>query len=203
MASVQVQSGDTCFLWHDSWGGTTLSLTMPHLFSFAKSKNVSVLKARSVPDVNQLFQLPLSQEAFDQLLALAQLLDELPDSDQSDAWTYSWGSPLFAPTKAYKHLIGTRQVHISFTWLWKCSTQKKHKAFFWLLLNDRLSTRNLLKRKNRVLPSYDCVLCHFLVEETLDHLFWAVVLPRAAGPLFIYSCTQVTLSQPWSPSKIS
>jgi hypothetical protein len=73
--------------------------------------------------------------------------------------------------KAYTHLIGTRHVHPTFHWLWKSAAQKKHKVFFWLLLKDRLSTRNILKRKNRALPSYDCVLCPLQSEETLEHLF--------------------------------
>jgi hypothetical protein len=33
------------------------------------------------------------------------------------------------------------------------------KVFFWLLLKDRLNTCNLLLRKNKILPSYNCVLC--------------------------------------------
>jgi hypothetical protein len=61
--------------------------------------------------------------------------------------------------KAYKKLIGTWQVDVCFHWLWKCSAQKKHKVFFWLLLKDRLSTRNILRRKNKALHSYDCVPC--------------------------------------------
>jgi hypothetical protein len=48
---------------------------------------------------------------------------------------------------------------------------EKNKVLFWLLLKDRLSTRNILKRKNRALPSYDCVLCQLQLEETLEHLF--------------------------------
>ena len=43
--------------------------------------------------------------------------------------------------------------------------------FFWFLLNDRLSTRELLKRKNMALPSYSCVCCTLSVEESVFHLF--------------------------------
>jgi hypothetical protein len=106
---------------------------------------------------HQLIQLPISQEAYDLLLLLPQDLDDLPIIDQLDIWTYIWRSPTYQPTKAYKHLIGTRQVHPSFNWLWKSSIQKKHKVFFGILLKDRLSTRNLLRRKNKVLPSDECV----------------------------------------------
>jgi hypothetical protein len=35
----------------------------------------------------------------------------------------------------------------------------KHKIFFWLLLNDRINTKDLLQRKNYNLDSYTCDMC--------------------------------------------
>ena len=76
-------------------------------------------------------------------------------------------------TKAYRVLIGHTEVHPAFKWIWRSSCQYKHKVFFWILLKDRLSTRELLRRKNMDLPSYDCVLCtQPPTEETLEHLFF-------------------------------
>jgi len=43
--------------------------------------------------------------------------------------------------------------------------------FFWLLLKNRLSTRNILRHKTMVLDSYECEMCSSGVEETLEHLF--------------------------------
>jgi hypothetical protein len=40
-------------------------------------------------------------------------------------------------------------------------------------MKDRLSTRNILKRKNMVLDSYDCAFCPSAIEETVQHLFWS------------------------------
>jgi len=54
--------------------------------------------------------------------------------------------------KAYRDLISHTNVH-------PLSCQYKHKVFFWLLLRDRFTTRELNKRKNMGFPSYDCVLC--------------------------------------------
>jgi hypothetical protein len=154
------------------WGGSMRSQGFPQLFSFAKTVNISVRRAAEILDLNQFFQLPISTEAFQQLLVLAQDLADLSlEHDQDDVWTYSWGSTIYWPIKAYKVLLGSRQVHPCFSWLWKASAQKKHKVFFWLLLKDRLSTRNILRRKNKVLPSYDCVLCQLHLDETLEHLF--------------------------------
>ena len=45
------------------------------------------------------------------------------------------------------------------------------RFFFWLLLKDRLSTRELLRRRNMELPDYNCVHCNTPTEETLEHLF--------------------------------
>lgn len=42
---------------------------------------------------------------------------------------------------------------------------------FFVTSKRQLSTRNILRRKNRVLPSYDCVLCGTNSEKTLQHLF--------------------------------
>jgi hypothetical protein len=45
-------------------------------------------------------------------------------------------------------------------------------VFFWLLLNDRLNTRNLLRHKRFHVQSTACVLCNLDTEETLMHLFF-------------------------------
>jgi len=44
-------------------------------------------------------------------------------------------------------------------------------SFVLLLLKDRLSTRDLLRRKGMVLQSHSYVLCNQNMEETLEHLF--------------------------------
>jgi hypothetical protein len=49
----------------------------------------------------------------------------------------------------------------------------KCKVFFWQLLNDRLSTRELLKQRNMVLNDYNCILCNLGTEESLVHLLLA------------------------------
>uniref|UniRef100_A0A8R7U6Y7 Reverse transcriptase zinc-binding domain-containing protein n=1 Tax=Triticum urartu TaxID=4572 RepID=A0A8R7U6Y7_TRIUA len=68
--------------------------------------------------------------------------------------------------------MGPTNTHFLFRILWKASNLLRHKIFFWLLLHDRVNTRNLLKRKSMVLSSYDCALCNDSTEETCHHLFW-------------------------------
>ena len=61
-------------------------------------------------------------------------------------------------------------VHDAFKWLWKSACQNKHKVFFWFLLQDRLNTRDLLRRRNKDLPDYNYVCCPNSIQETLVHL---------------------------------
>lgn len=98
------------------------------------------------------------------------LIQALPQSADHDIWKYNWGDK-FSSSRAYKLLKGHQQVHIIHKWLWEYLCQPKHKVFFWLLIKDRLSTRNILKRRNMQLPSYTCVLCLQDTEETCCHLF--------------------------------
>jgi hypothetical protein len=81
------------------------------------------------------------------------------------------GVPIFTSSKAYKHLLGTIPVSPIYNWLWSSDCLPKRKVFFWLALKDRLSTRELLKRKHMELQSYNCVLCLQNIEESLHHLF--------------------------------
>jgi hypothetical protein len=59
------------------------------------------------------------------------------------------------------------------TWIWKSKCTPKIKFFAWLLLNDKLNTRNTLKRRNKFLEDgYNCPLCLNGLEETMEHLFF-------------------------------
>jgi len=123
----------------------------------------------SQQSLDALVNLPLSVEAFQQWQNVQILRDEQALSDQCDVWTCDWGQ--FSASKAYKFLMGHNQIPRAFFWLWETFCQPKHKVFFWLLMKDRLSTMNILRRKNMNLESSDCALCQLNTEETMEHLF--------------------------------
>ena len=134
-------------------------------------KNVSVQRVLSPTAIDHLFHLPLSLEAYAQFLLLSDKLDGLQLNSNHDTWSYIWGSLFFSSSKAYKQLTGHAIISPAFKWLWKNCCQHKHKIFFWLLLKDRLSTRDLLGRKGMILQSHDCVLCDQNTRETVEYLF--------------------------------
>jgi len=143
----------------------------PELFSFAKKPCISLASVLACNSTFTLFNLPLSVEAFNQFQNLQQCIQDQQQAVGIDVWKYIWGSNVFTSRKAYKQLMGTNSAHPIFKWIWKSSCQPKHKVFFWLIAQDRLSTRNILRRKHMHLPSYNCVLCPSNLEESSVHLF--------------------------------
>ena len=77
IATVNLVDERTCLLWCDIWEGQVCAQAYPELFSFAKLENLSVQKALSTTSIVQLFHLPLSSEAYSQLLLLCGKLDGL------------------------------------------------------------------------------------------------------------------------------
>jgi hypothetical protein len=100
------------------------------------------------------------------------LVQSIDFNNNSNSWTYIWGSENFSAKKCYNYLIGHQSVHHSFKWLWKSHYQAKHKVCYWLLLQNRPNTKGLLRRKNMVLDSYTCGLRILQKDEKLRHLFF-------------------------------
>jgi hypothetical protein len=107
-----------------------------------KNKRISYSQATLTEPFHRLFQLPLSEEAYAQLLLLEERVEQQHLTGESDWWIYIWGTSHFSSQKAYRHLLGHAEVHATFNWLWKSCCQNKHKVFCWLLIKDGLSTRN-------------------------------------------------------------
>ena len=143
----------------------------PKLFSFAKSKTITLAAGKDCPDLLSLFHLPLSNQAYAQLAQLSSDIQILTLTEEPDVWTCIWQSGSYSVSKAYRHLSGHAVVHPAFKRIWKSSYQSKHKIFSWLMLKDRLSTMELLRRKNIELQNNNCVLCNRLIKESLCHLF--------------------------------
>jgi hypothetical protein len=172
MASSRPLSGSSVHLWEDMWDDILPKLNFPELFSFARNKSITLQKAVSLQaQLHRIFHIPLSEEAFTQYVELQGILSNLPRTDDKDRWEYIWGSGTFSCPKAYKHLKGQMDIHPAFNWLWNSSCQLKHKIFFWLLLQNKLSTRGVLRRRNMTLEDYGCAICGTGIEESVEHLF--------------------------------
>lgn len=105
-------------VWKDKWLNQTLQQDFPECYSFAKNKSISVSKAFSLSTIFELFNLPLSQIAFDQVQILQQLMDATNLENNVDIWAYTGGSTKFS-SRMYKMLIGHHQTDPTFRGLEK------------------------------------------------------------------------------------
>jgi hypothetical protein len=163
-------------LWSDKWTDTMLLESFPQLYSFAKNKDITLqqVKYLNLDELYDHFQLPLSLVAVEQINDLHIAISSIMDSNNTyDKWTLTVGENNFSTKKVYAALVKAPPAPKPFKWIWKSPCLPKHKFFFWLLLQDRLNTRDLLSRKNFQLESKNCVLCMEDADETLIHLFFS------------------------------
>lgn len=62
--------GSTIYLWNDWWNDIILNLQYLKLFSFTTNQNIRFMKGRLLTHPSKLFQLSLSQQAFEQFQCL-------------------------------------------------------------------------------------------------------------------------------------
>jgi len=74
MASLTVKDGRTSLLWEDLWDDSIPKWQFPHLYSFAKKKYITISEAKNTHHFHNLFQLPLSKEAFTQYNSLKETI---------------------------------------------------------------------------------------------------------------------------------
>lgn len=121
------------------------------------------------------FRIPMTRQAYNEFLELQNELSEMPPAalDENDSWVFIWGHQRYSSSKFYQYQFRSLQPHRSVTWIWKTKYVPKIKFFAWLLLNDRLNTRNILRRRKKFLEEgYSYVLCQDSVQETIEHLFF-------------------------------
>jgi hypothetical protein len=136
---------------------------------------VSLSKLKNAENLLDFFRLPMSRQAYNELLELQPYLANiaLSSENEKDSWSFIWGQQNYSSSKYYNLQFSSIQPNRTVVWIWETKCVPKIKFFAWLLLNDRLNTRNMLRRRNKVLvDGYNCVLCHEGAEETLEHLFF-------------------------------
>jgi hypothetical protein len=173
IAACQIGQGDTTLFWKDEWNNCIMQDQYQCLFSYLLNEDTSVKEFCSLDNIGDIFHLPLSPEAFQEYNEIQQITQNLNLSQSNnDTWTYKWGDS-YTSRKYYKFMYRLVNPPTPLSWIWKSKLWPKLKVFSWLLLVDRLNTRNMLKRRHFNIGNiYSCVLCNSGDEETLEHLFF-------------------------------
>jgi hypothetical protein len=121
---------------------TTRQEEYPHLFSFAKNKDISFSDAwnESNGSIYNLFNLPLSTIAHEELLSLWDDIHDQEPNDENDMWSPSWGD-YFSTKKMYNSLIGEHHTPKPTLDIWKTCDIPRQKFFALLMLHNRLNTK--------------------------------------------------------------
>jgi hypothetical protein len=173
IAKCTIGDGSTVTFWGDLWTSDILSIKFPSLFSFALNPDISVKDIVLAEGLDTIFQLPLSQPAFDELLELqTQLQSYTFQTDSADSWSLLWGNQVYSSRRYYNLLFQNFQASPIFTKLWKSKCTPRLKFFAWLLFVDRLNSRQMLLRRHFNVQPNSFVLCMTNSVEDLDHLFF-------------------------------
>lgn len=166
LASCPVNDDATISFWNDTWNLCVLNWKYAELYSYA-------VRAFIQADIENMLCFPLSTTASNQsgwITRSIQLFNL--NMEETNVWSYIWGSQAFLVKNAYLKLIGSNVTSPYFKWMWKSYCKSWLKFFFRLMLRDRINTRTLLRKKNRYLDSYDCALCNAVVQENRLHLLF-------------------------------
>lgn len=115
----------------------------------------------------------MSRTAFNEFQLFVTIMDQIRENIQhDDIWIYTWNG-LYTSSKYYHSTFISTVPPAPFCWIWKTKCIPRIKFFAWLLLSDRLNTKDILRRRGKFLEEgYLCPLCHDGVVETFMHLFF-------------------------------
>jgi hypothetical protein len=177
VTSVNIKDGATTLFWADKWNGVCPQERFPRLYSYTVNQTISVKEALLLTDINVLFERPLSQQAATELVDLQALIQGVVlQPDGKDEWKTIWKDGTYSAKRFYQHSFRGFTCSKVYGWIWKSQCLLKIKVFAWLLISDRLNTKDMIKRRHwNVTDEYHCVLCPAHCYEDRIHLFFECV----------------------------
>ena len=108
------------------------------------------------------------------------------DGESKDIWKWPSKSGAFMSKLYYDSCFSHLVVDPIFKWIWKCACRLKFKVFGWILLMDRLNTRDMMQRRHWIIQDDTCVLCNFAQHEDRAHLSLLATLVKGFGTILGY-----------------
>jgi hypothetical protein len=117
----------------------------------------------------------MSPQAFEEFQSLELLLDGVHcDSMVKDVWSTVWKDGVYTSCLYYKHCFKDVVASKIYAAIWSSKVMLRNKVFAWLLVSDRLNTRDMIRKRhwNVTNNQFHCVLCPTFSTEDWMHLFF-------------------------------
>ena len=100
-------------------------------------------------DLTDLFNLPLSAQAFQELNELQEILHNPSAAEAKDCWTWRLNHKgQYTSKKFYTLVHDPIQANPLLNWIWKSCCILKTKVFACLVIMDRLNTKDMILRRH-------------------------------------------------------
>lgn len=191
ITTCQLGDGSSILFWKDNWAGEWLADLFPNIALYAKHLDLSVMEVLEATCLEDLFDIPISQQVVVELEDLRSLIEDFDLSSGLDQRIFCWKKSNYAAAKLYKLAFSECADAGTILSGLETTVTPRVKFFAWLILLDRLNTKNMLARRNfnvntknifarrnfNVQTDNTCVLCDDGMGETIDHLFfeWSFV----------------------------
>jgi hypothetical protein len=137
IAKCNLGNGSSVLFWEDLGAPVVLAHEFPSLFQYASNTRASVSDIITAPDMASVFNLPLPQQAIDELIPMQNILATVPyDENAADKWIFLWGNGNYSSQKLYKLAFAGLEVPQTFQWICKSKCILRIKFFTWLLAVD-------------------------------------------------------------------
>jgi hypothetical protein len=197
---ITIGDGSIANFWKDRWlQGMAPKDIAPSLFAIASRKNRTVKMALQSDTWLSDLKYGLSHDLMPELVALAQLIDEVQLIDgfsDSIRWRLEDSGEYTAKSAYLVQFSGAISSNLTTT-VWHCWAPGKCKFFMWTAALGRILTADALQRRG-LENNYFCQLC-FRNLETPWHLLTECTWVRQVwSALASLSCTQALVPASWT-----
>jgi hypothetical protein len=111
ITSAHIGDGTSVLFWKDFWlSGSLLSDQFPRLFSYSLNEDISIAAFAQSENHLDLFALPLSVQAFDELTTLQAItLDIQIIQNTPDTRSFCWGNSQYSSAQYYKFIYSQKK----------------------------------------------------------------------------------------------
>jgi hypothetical protein len=191
ITSCKIGDGQSVLFWKDFWRGDELVCNkFSRLHSYALNEDMTVAQIAATEDLFSALALPISSQAFEELNEVQLIVNDLNvEHAVTDTWIFPRGNNSYTSAKFYKFIFGALPEDPALKAIWKSKCLPKLRVFAWLLLMDRLNTKELMQRKNWQIEGGGSFVCyvHITLNKVVIIYFFSAHLLPVVGRRSIFS----------------